>query len=81
MPYHAAVLRSLEVIGEAAKQISPDLKEKYPHIEWKKIGGMRDRLIHHYFGVDWETVGDVLMHKIPLLKQDLDTLFLECGLQ
>jgi uncharacterized protein with HEPN domain len=69
-----AVIRSLEVIGEAAKGISADLKAAYPYVAWRKISGMRDRLIHHYFGVDWETVGDVLSTQIPALKESIDTI-------
>lgn len=69
-----AVIRSLEVIGEATKGISADLKEASPHVAWRKISGMRDRLIHHYFGVDWETVGDVLSNQIPVLKESIDTI-------
>ena len=54
-----AFLRSLEIIGEAVKKIPEDVKIKIPDIEWKKIAGLRDVLIHHYFGVDYETVWDV----------------------
>jgi uncharacterized protein with HEPN domain len=52
--YTRAFSRSIEVIGEAVKKLSQDLKEKYPEIEWKKISGMRDKLIHEYFNVDYE---------------------------
>lgn len=48
-----AFLRSLEIIGEAVKKIPEDVKIKIPDIEWKKISGLRDILIHHYFGVDY----------------------------
>ena len=64
-----AFVRSLEIIGEAAKQIPPKMKEKYSHIEWRAMAGMRDRLIHRYFGVDYEIVWDVVVNKIPALSQ------------
>jgi uncharacterized protein with HEPN domain len=64
-----AFVRSLEVIGEASKQIPDEFKQKYPHLEWRAMAGMRDRLIHGYFGVDYEIVWDVVTNKIPLLHQ------------
>ncbi len=66
-----AFVRSLEIIGEAAKQIPPEMREKYGHIEWRAMAGMRDRLIHHYFGVDYEIVWDVVVNKIPSLSQGI----------
>ena len=60
-----AFVRSIEIIGEAVKKIPPDYKQKYPHIEWKAIAGMRDKLIHDYFGIDYEIVWDVVANKIP----------------
>jgi len=62
-----AFVRSLEVIGEATKNVSTELWQKYSHIDWRAMAGMRDRLIHSYFGIDYDIVWDVVTNKIPLL--------------
>lgn len=64
-----AFVRSIEVIGESSKQIPDELKQKYSHLEWRAMTGMRDRLIHGYFGVDYDIVWDVVTNKIPVLNQ------------
>jgi uncharacterized protein with HEPN domain len=66
-----AFTRSLEIIGEAARQIPADFKEKHSHLDWKAMAGMRDRLIHAYFGVDYDIVWDVVMNKVPALHQEI----------
>ena len=63
-----AVIRSLEVMGEAAKKIPLEIRNKYPEIPWKYIAGMRDKLIHEYHGVDLEIVWEVIKKEIPPLK-------------
>ena len=63
-----ACSRSLEIIGEAAKNISPDFKKTSKDVEWKKISGLRDKIVHHYFGVNWDIMWDVMKNKIPQLK-------------
>ena len=64
-----AYARSIEVIGEAVKNLPNDFRLSHSEIDWKKITGMRDGLIHHYFGVDYEIVWDVVKNEIPTLKE------------
>jgi len=66
-----AFVRSLEIIGEATKRVPEDFRRKYPQIEWRAMAGMRDRLIHAYFGIDYDIVWDVVINKAPQLQQDI----------
>jgi uncharacterized protein with HEPN domain len=63
-----AVLRSIEVIGEAAKKAPVEIRTKYPSVPWKEMAGVRDKIIHFYFGVDREAVWLVVKERIPSLK-------------
>ena len=63
-----AFVRSLEIIGEASKKIPDEIKKEYPRMKWKNISGMRDVLIHDYFGVDYEVVWKTVIERIPELK-------------
>ena len=63
-----AVVRSLEVMGEAAKRVPDDVRQRYPDVPWKRMTGMRDKLIHEYSGVDLEIVWGVVKTELPPVK-------------
>ena len=63
-----AVVRNLEIIGEAAKSVPDTVRADAPGVEWKKIAGLRDILIHEYFGIDGDIVWDIVQHKLPSLE-------------
>jgi uncharacterized protein with HEPN domain len=66
-----AFVRSLEIIGEAAKKVPSDFRQQYSSIDWKALAGVRDRLIHGYFGVDYEIVWDIVTTKVPVLHKEI----------
>ena len=69
-----AFVRSLEIIGEATKKIPEDFKQKYPHVNWREMAGMRDVLIHGYFGINYNIVWDVVVNYIPPLLESMNEL-------
>jgi len=71
-----ATIRQLEIIGEAVKALSAPLKDAHPEIPWRRIAGLRDVLIHDYFGVDLEAVWEVVEQKLPTLKDKITELLM-----
>jgi uncharacterized protein with HEPN domain len=69
-----AVIRSLEVMGEAAVKIPQDIRERFAEIPWKRMAGMRNKLIHEYFGVDIELVWEVCKNEVPPLRPLLERM-------
>ncbi len=69
-----AVMRNLEIMGEAAKNLSDEFREKYPAIPWKSMAGVRDRLIHHYFGVNLDIVWQIVQAELPGVAATLDEI-------
>lgn len=69
-----AIIRNFEVIGEAVKQLSPELRDQYPEVPWQRIAGFRDVLIHDYMGVDLNEVWNVIEKDLPLLEQTVDEM-------
>lgn len=69
-----AVVRPLEIIGEAVKHLSADYRDCYPQVRWRDIAGMRDKLIHDYFGVDMEAVWRTVEEDVPPLRQFVATV-------
>ena len=68
------VIRNLEIIGEAVKKIPAGIKKNHPKIEWNKIAGLRDILIHEYFGINLEIVWDVIINKLPALRDSTNRI-------
>jgi len=69
-----AVVRNLEIIGEAVKNIPKEIRGRCPGIEWKKIAGLRDIVAHEYFGVDERIVWDIVQNKLPALKGEIENI-------
>ncbi len=69
-----AYSRSLEIVGEATKKLPKEFTDKHPEIDWSLMAGMRDKLIHHYFGVDYAIVWDVVKNELPKLKPQIQTI-------
>ena len=72
-----AVVRNLEIIGEASRNIPVEIKEKYPNVEWRKIGDFRNILAHEYFGVDHEILWDIITNKLKTLRSEIQSIITE----
>ena len=68
-----AVVRNLEILGEAAKNLSDELRAKYPSVPWRSMAGARDRLIHHYFGTNLDIVWQIATVELPQVASQLET--------
>ena len=73
------VIRQIEIIGEAARHISKDIRKTYPEIPWQDVAGMRDKLIHDYFGVDIEKVWDTAKDDLPILRKQVVIILKDVG--
>jgi uncharacterized protein with HEPN domain len=69
-----AVLYNLQVVGEAIKKVPEEIRSRHPDVEWKKIAGLRDILVHEYFGIDVDIVWDVVVNKLPDLKLQIEKI-------
>ena len=72
-----AFVRSIEIIGEAVKNLPANVKQAYPKAQWKKIAGTRDKMIHDYFEIDLEIVWGIITEKLPALKIVIDKMMIE----
>jgi len=71
-----AICRSLEIIGEASSKIHPNFNSKYPFVPWREMNDLRNRIIHHYFGIDYDIVWDTVISEVPILREYM-TIILE----
>jgi uncharacterized protein with HEPN domain len=75
----SAVMRKLEIIGEAVKQIPDEIRLKHSQVPWKEMAGMRDKLIHFYFGIDYHLVWKTVTERLPQVKQEIQKVLRNAG--
>ena len=75
----SAVMRKLEIIGEATKQVPDEIRQNHPLVPWKEMAGMRDKLIHFYFGVDYQLIWRAIKERLPQIKPELQKILREQG--
>jgi len=73
----SAVMRKLEIIGEAAKQVPDEIRQNHPLVPWKEMAGMRDKLIHFYFGVDHQLIWRAIKERLPQIKPEIQKIMRE----
>jgi len=69
-----AVVRNLTTVGEAVKHVPDEVRLCYPQVDWRKIGGLRDILVHEYFGIDEDILWDIVQHQIPVLFEQVERI-------
>jgi uncharacterized protein with HEPN domain len=74
-----AVVRNLEIIGEAVKSVPEGLRAEHPEVPWRRIAGLRDLLIHQYFGIDYEIIWDLISHQMPMLEERVRSILRDLG--
>lgn len=75
----SAVIRKLEIIGEAVKQIPDEIRQRYTQVPWREMAGMRDKLIHFYFGVDYRLVWKAIKERLPQVKREIQEILRAAG--
>jgi uncharacterized protein with HEPN domain len=73
-PLQSLVLRYLQVIGEAVRSLSVELKERHQDVPWRDIGRLRNKLVHHYFDIDLPTIREIVVRDLPVLKQQINVI-------
>lgn len=71
---HDAILFNLQIIGEAVKQLPPEIRDENPEVEWRKIAGLRDIIVHQYFNISDELIEDILLQHLPKLKKKVEDI-------
>lgn len=74
-----AVIRNLEIIGEASKSVPDEFKKQFQEIPWKEMCGVRDKLIHHYFGVNFEIVWSIISEELPEVRKNINNILNKIG--
>jgi uncharacterized protein with HEPN domain len=69
-----AVLRNIQIIGEATKKLTETRRTAHPNVPWREMAGMRDRIVHHYFGIEWNVVWDVIQNSLPNLQPVIEAV-------